>query len=139
VKFVKKPKQPYPSPGQDLSPTLPRWFGNQRSHQNKDPWQKQNPGNNSKNRCNFPWSRQNKTTTCKPFKPLTCFYCRKDGHMIFNCLEKLKMAQQQHNPELIAKQHKDTELASLFARVVNENEVSQNPVYLFTKNRALMR
>ena len=29
--------------------------------------------------------------------------------------------------QLIAKQHKDTELASLFARVVDENEVSQNP------------
>jgi len=54
VTFVEKPKQPYPSSGQGLSPTLPRWFGNQRSHQNKDPWQKQNPGNNSTNRSNFP-------------------------------------------------------------------------------------
>ena len=41
--------------------------------------------------------------------------------------------------QLIAEQHKDTELVSLFARVVNENEVSQNPVCLFTKNGVLMR
>ena len=32
--------------------------------------------------------------------------------------------------------HKDTELASLFARVVDENEVSQNPVCLFYKKRS---
>ena len=41
--------------------------------------------------------------------------------------------------QLIAEQHKDTELVRLFARVVNENEVSQNPVCLFTKNGVLMR
>ena len=41
--------------------------------------------------------------------------------------------------QLIAEQHKDTELASLFAGVVNENEVSQNPVCRFTKNGVLMR
>ena len=39
--------------------------------------------------------------------------------------------------QLIAEQHKDTEVASLFARVVDENEVSQNPVCLFTKNGVL--
>ena len=33
------------------------------------------------------------------FKPLTCFYWRKDGHMISNCPEKLKMARQQHDAE----------------------------------------
>ena len=77
VTFVEKPKLPYPPPGQDWPPTS-RWFGNQRSHQ------KQNPGNNSANGSNFSWSRQNKTTTSKPFKPLTCFYWRRDGHMISN-------------------------------------------------------
>ena len=41
--------------------------------------------------------------------------------------------------QLIAEQHKDTELMSLFVRVVDENEVSQNPVCLFTKNGVLMR
>ena len=41
--------------------------------------------------------------------------------------------------QLIAEQHKDTEHVSLFARVVNENEVSQNPVCLFTKNGVLKR
>ena len=41
--------------------------------------------------------------------------------------------------QLIAEQHKDTELARLFARVVDESEVSQNPVCLFTKNGVLMR
>ena len=41
--------------------------------------------------------------------------------------------------QLIAEQHRDTELASLFARVVDENEISQNPVCLFTKNGVLMR
>ena len=43
------------------------------------------------------------------------------------------------NSQLIAEQHKDTELASLFARAVDKNEVSQNPVCLFTKNGVLMR
>ena len=41
--------------------------------------------------------------------------------------------------QLIAKQQKDTELASLFARVLDENEVSQNPVCFFTNNGVLMR
>ena len=36
VTFVEKPKRPYPPPGQDPPPTLPRWFANQRSHQNED-------------------------------------------------------------------------------------------------------
>ena len=99
VMFVEKPKRPYPPPGRDPPPTLPRWSGNQRGHQNEDPRWKQNPGNNSANRSNFSWSKQNKTMSSKPFKPLTCFYCRKDGHMISNCPEKLKMARQQHNAE----------------------------------------
>ena len=99
VMFVEKPKRPYPPPGQDPPPTLPRWSGNQRGHQNEDPRWKQNPGNNSANRSNFSWSKQNKTMSSKPFKPLTCFYCRKDGHMISKCPEKLKMERQQHNAE----------------------------------------
>ena len=41
--------------------------------------------------------------------------------------------------QLIAEQHKDTELASLFARGFDENEVSQNHLFLFTKNGVLMR
>ena len=41
--------------------------------------------------------------------------------------------------QLIAEQHKDKELESLFERVVDENEVSQNPVCHFTKNGVLMR
>ena len=41
--------------------------------------------------------------------------------------------------QLIAEQHNDTELASLFARVVHENEVSRNPVCFFTKKGVLMR
>ena len=89
VTFVEKPKWPYPPPGLDPS--------TKENHHNEDPQQKQNPGNNSPNRSNFSWSKQNKTTTSKPFKPLTCFYCRRDGHMISNCPEKLKMARQQHN------------------------------------------
>ena len=40
--------------------------------------------------------------------------------------------------QLIAEQHKGPELSSLFANVVDENEVSQNPVCL-TKNGVLMR
>ena len=44
-----------------------------------------------------------------------------------------KMSTSQQNAE----QHKDTELASLFARVVDENEVSRNPVCLFTKSGVL--
>ena len=99
VTFVEKPKRPYPPPGQEPSPTLPRWSGNQRSHQNEDLRRKQNPGNNSANRSNFSWSRQNKNMSSQPFKPLTRSYCRKDGHMISNCPEKLKMARQQHNTD----------------------------------------
>ena len=91
VTFVEKPKRPHPSSGQDPPPT-PCWFGNQRSHQSKDPQRKQNPGNNCANRSNFSWSRQNKTTPSKPFKPLTCFYYKIDGHMISSCPKKLKMA-----------------------------------------------
>ena len=98
VTFVEKPKRPYPLLDQDPPPT-PHWFGNQRSHHSEDPRRKQNPANNSANRSNFSWSRQNKTTTSKPFKPLTCFYCRRDGHMISSCPEKLKMARQQYNAE----------------------------------------
>ena len=41
--------------------------------------------------------------------------------------------------QLIAKQHKGLELSSLFTKFVDENEVSQNPVCLFTKNGVLMR
>ena len=41
--------------------------------------------------------------------------------------------------QLIVEHYKDTELASLFVGVVNENEVSQNPVCRFTKNGVLMR
>ena len=97
--FVEKPKWPYPSPGQEPPPTLPRWSGNQRTHQNEDSRRKQNPGNNSANHSNFSWSRQNKNMSSQPFKPPTCFYCRKDGHMISNCPEKLKMARQEHNTD----------------------------------------
>ena len=60
VTFVEKPKRPYPPPGQKPPPMLPRWSGNQRSHQNEDLRRKQNPGNNSAKRSNFSWSRQNK-------------------------------------------------------------------------------
>ena len=98
VTFAEKPKRLYHPPGQDRLP-ISRWFGNQRGHQIEDPRRKQNPGNNSANRSNFSWSRQNKTTTSKPFKPRPCFYCRRDGHMISNCPEKLKMARKQHNVE----------------------------------------
>ena len=40
--------------------------------------------------------------------------------------------------QLIAEQHRDIGLASLFARVVDENEVSQNPLCHFTKGGVLM-
>ena len=99
VTFVEKSKRPYPPPGQDPSPTLPRWPRNHGSRRNEDPRRKQNPGINSANRSNLTWSGQDKTMSSKPFKPLTCFYCRKDGHMIANCPEKMKMARQQYNAE----------------------------------------
>ena len=41
--------------------------------------------------------------------------------------------------QLNVEQHKDPELSNLFLRVVDENEVSQNPVCIFTKNGVLMR
>ena len=97
VTFVEKPKRPHPPPGQKPPLTLPRWSGNQRSYRNEDSGRKQNPGNNSANRSNFSWTRQNKNMSSQPFKPLTCFHCRKDGHVISNCPEKLKMTRQQHN------------------------------------------
>lgn len=48
-------------------------------------------------------------------------------------------ADEMSTSQLTAEQHKDTELAGLFARVVDENEVSQNPAGLFSKNGVLMR
>ena len=86
VMFVEKPNRPYPAPGQDPPPT-PGCFGNQRSHQSEDPRRKQNPVNNSANRSKLLCSRQSKTTTSKPFKPLTCFYCRRDGHLLLGKVE----------------------------------------------------
>ena len=94
VTFVEKPKRPYPQPGQDPPPLLPHRPGNHRNRQSEESRQKQNPGNSSANRSNFSWSRQDKVTSGKPFKPLTCFYCRKDGHVLSNCPEKLKMSRQ---------------------------------------------
>lgn len=38
--FVEKPKRPYPPPCQDPPPILPRWPGNQRSHQSEESRQK---------------------------------------------------------------------------------------------------
>ena len=99
VTFVEKPKRPYRPPGQDPPPILPHRPGNHRNRQSEDSRQKQSPGNSSANRSNFSWSRQDKNTSGKPFKPLTCFYCRKDGHMLSNCPEKLKMSRQQYNAE----------------------------------------
>ena len=99
VTFVEKPKRPYPPPGQDPPPLLPHRPGNHRNRQSEESRQKQNPGNSSANRSNFSWSRQDKVTSGKPFKPLTCFYCRKDGHVLSNCPEKLKMSRQQYNAE----------------------------------------
>jgi len=95
--FVEKPKRPYLTPGQDPFSSLPRWPRNQGSHPNEDPRRKQSPGINSANRSNLSWSRQNKIVSRNPFKPLTCFYCRKEGHMIANCPEKMEMARQQYN------------------------------------------
>ena len=94
VTFVEKPKRPYPPRGQDPPPLLPHRPGNHRNRQSEESRQKQNPGNSSANRSNFSWSRQDKVTSGKPFKPLTCFYCRKDGHVLSNCPEKLKMSRQ---------------------------------------------
>ena len=96
---MEKPKRPYPPPGQDPPPLLPHWPGNHRNRQSEESRQKQNPGNSSAYHSNFSWSRQDKVTSGKPFKPLACFYCRKDGHVLPNCPEKLKMSRQQYNAE----------------------------------------
>ena len=92
VTFLEKPKWPYPPPGQDPPPILPHGPGNHRNCQSEGSRQKQNPGNSSANCSNFSWSRQDKNMSGKPFKPPTCFYCRKDGHVISNCPEKLKLS-----------------------------------------------
>jgi len=44
-----------------------------------------------------------------------------------------------HDKLSIDEQHRDPEISCLFGKAVCENEVSQVPVYCFTKNGILMR
>lgn len=60
----------------------------------------------------------------------------KDDDDISSLREDAELNSRSH---LIAEQHRDPEITSLFQRAVNENEVSQDPVCFFTKNGVLMR
>lgn len=48
-------------------------------------------------------------------------------------------ADKMSTPHLIAEQQRDPAVSGLFARVVDESEVSQNAACFFTKNEVLMR
>ena len=105
VTFVDKPLRPScTSPSQVPPSTSPRWPGNQRRRQGDEWYPKRNPGNTLANRgFNSEPLRQNKNMPNKPVKTITCYYCRKDGHMISNCPEKWRMTRQhsivQHSVE----------------------------------------
>ena len=100
VTFVDKPLRPScTSPSQVPPSTSPRWPCNQRRRQSE--WYpKRNPGNTLANRgFNSEPPRQNKNIPNKSVKTITCYYCRKEGHMISNCPEKWRMTRQQHSVE----------------------------------------
>ena len=101
VTFVDKPLRPScTSPSQVPSSTSPRWPGNQRRRPSDEWYPKRNPGNTLANRgFNSEPPRQNKNIPNKSVKTITCYYCRKDGHMMSNCPEKWKTTRQQHSVE----------------------------------------
>ena len=99
VNCVEKPRQLRTPPGRVLLPSVPRWLGNQRSRQNDGGYPKQNPANNHTNRFSSSWSRQRKFDQSKLIKPPTCYYCRKEGHLISSCPEKRRVAQKQNSME----------------------------------------
>ena len=58
----------------------------------------QNPNNNNRSRYIPPHLRPSEQKT--PFKPLTCGYCRGEGHTMSNCFKlKNKEAKEQQNPK----------------------------------------
>ena len=99
VNCVEKPRQLRTPPGRVLLPSVPRWLGNQRSRQNDGGYPKQNPANNHTNRFSSSWSRQRKFDQSKLIKPPTCYYYRKEGHLISSCPEKRRVAQKQNSME----------------------------------------
>ena len=53
----------------------------------------------TENRFSSWWSRQRKFDQSKLIKPPTCYYCRKEGHLISSCPEKRRVAQKQNSME----------------------------------------
>ena len=98
---MNKPLRPTrTSPTQVPPSKTPRWPGNQRRRQSDEWYPKENPGNAPANRgFNSELPRKNKNMPNRPFKAIICYYCGKDGHMISNCPEKLRMTRQQHGVE----------------------------------------
>lgn len=90
VNFMEKPRQPN---SRFQPPSVSRWVGSQRSKQNDGAPPKQNPGNHFTNRSSSTSPRQNRFVPNKPIKPPTCYYCRKEGHLISSCPEKWRPAQ----------------------------------------------
>ena len=90
VNFVEKPRQP---DSRFQPPSASRWVGSQRSKQNDGAPPKRNPGNHFTNRSSSTSPGQNRFVLNKPIKPPTCYYCRKEGHLISSCPEKWRSAQ----------------------------------------------
>ena len=53
----------------------------------------------TENRFSSWWSRQRKFDQSKLIKPPTCYYYRKEGHLISSCPEKRRVAQKQNSME----------------------------------------
>ena len=99
VNFVEKPHQLHTPPGRVPPPSVPRWLRNKRNRQDDGGHPEQNPANNNANRFSSSWSRQNKFDQNKPIKSPTCYYCRKEGHLISSCPKKWRVAQKQNSVE----------------------------------------
>lgn len=87
VVFEEKPSGFTPPRGQNLPTAL-------RNHQKENPNQRQT--NRSSSRPSSTSFFQNKPAVArKPFKSITCYYCKREGHLMSECPENLKTRRQQ--------------------------------------------
>ncbi|XP_022791784.1 uncharacterized protein LOC111331025 [Stylophora pistillata] len=89
--FEEKPSGFTSSQGQNLPTAL-------RNPQKENPNQRQTYRSSS--RPSSTSFIQNKPEVArKPFKSITCYYCRREGHLMSECPEKLKTRRQQGHPD----------------------------------------